>query len=133
MISKLYIFALALLLAGCSSVQHTATGTWRASEDNGDKPGIGIELTRHTETITGRMFLLDPNRPNDFAAGSPRPMRIQHFTDTEIRFAVDWHPDVHDEMILRLSSPLQGYRVHGVLESADHSGTPIDFDFVQTK
>jgi len=101
--------------------------------DNGDKPGMGIEITRHAETITGRMFLLDPNRPKDFAAGSARPMRIQHFTDTEIRFAVDWRSDVHDEMILRLSSPLQHERVRGVLESVDRSGTPRNYEFVRTR
>ena len=131
--SKLVIFALCLLTAGCSSVPSTTTGTWRASVDNGDKPGIGIELTRHAETITGRMFLLDPNRPKDFAAGSARPMRIQYFTDTEIRFAVDWRSDVHDEMILWLSSPLQGQTVHGVLESVDRAGTPRDYEFVRTR
>ena len=101
--------------------------------DNGDKPGIGIELTRHAETLTGRMFLLDPNRPKDFAAGSARPMQIHRFTDTEIRFAVDWKPDVRDEMVLRFSSPLQGETIHGVLESVDRSGTPRDYEFVRTK
>jgi hypothetical protein len=101
--------------------------------DNGDKPGIGIELTRHAESLTGRMFLLDPSRPKDFAAGSARPMLIRRYTDTEIRFRVDWRPDVHDEMVLRLSSPLQGHRVHGVLASADHSDTPRDYEFVRTR
>ena len=130
---KLTIFALFLLTAGCTSVRSTTTGTWRASVDNGDKPGIGIELTRRAETLTGRMFLLHPDRPQDFAAGSPRPMQIHRATDTEIRFAVDWLPDVHDEMILRLTSPLQGERVHGVLESADRSDTPRDYEFVRTR
>lgn len=109
------------------------TGTWRASVDNGDKPGIGIELSRRTETITGRMFLLEPDRPRDFAAGSPRLMQIHRTTETEIRFAVDWLPDVHDEMVLRLSSPLQGKRVHGVLESVDRSGAPRDYEFIRTR
>jgi hypothetical protein len=60
-------------------------------------------------------------------------MQIHRITDTEIRFAVDWLPDVHNEMILRLSSPLQGRRVHGILESADRSDTPRDYEFVRTK
>jgi hypothetical protein len=101
--------------------------------DNGDKPGIGIELTRHAETRSGRMFLLDPNRPKDFAAGSARPMLIHRFTETEIRFAVEWRSDVHEEMILRLRSPLQGQKVQGVLESVDRSGTPRDYEFVRTR
>ena len=128
--SNLAILALCLLAAGCTQVR---TDTWRASVDNGDKPGIGIELTRRAETLTGRMFVLDPNHPKDFSAGSARPMKIHRFTATEIRFAVDWKPDVHDEMLLRLSSPLQDERVHGVLESVDRSGTPRDYEFVRTR
>ncbi|HAB16772.1 MAG TPA: hypothetical protein DCE44_10015 [Verrucomicrobiales bacterium] len=60
-------------------------------------------------------------------------MEIRRFTDTEIRFAVAWKPDVHDEMILRLSSPLRSETVHGVLESVDRSGTPRDYEFVRTR
>ena len=130
---KLTILALCLLTAGCSSLSSTGTGTWRASVSHGDKPGIGIELTRRTDGLTGYMFLMHPDRPHDFAAGSRRPMQIIRTTDTEIRFRVDMLPDVHDEMILRLSSPLQGRRVHGVLESVDHSGTPRDYEFVRKR
>src|SRR5690349_14978624 len=130
---KLTIFALCLLTAGCSSIHSTTTATWRASVDNGDKPGVGIELTRRTETLAGRMFLLQPDRPHDFASGSPRTMQIHRATDTEIRFGVNWLGDIPDEMILRLSSPLQGQRVHGVLESADGSGAPREYEFVRTK
>lgn len=127
---KLAIVALCLLAASCAQIR---TDTWRASVDNGDKPGIGIELTRRGEALTGRMFLLDPNRPKNFSAGSARPMEIHRFTDKEVRFTVEWKPEIHDEMILRLSSPLQGERVHGVLESADRSDTPRDYEFVRTR
>lgn len=128
--SKLAMFVLCLLTTGCAQVR---TETWRASVDNGDKPGIGIELARRTGTLTGRMFLLDPNRPKDFAAGLARPMQIHRFTATEIRFAVEWKPGVHDEMVLRLSSPLQGETAHGVLESAGRPGTPRDYEFFRMK
>lgn len=101
--------------------------------DNGDKPGIGIELVRHAGRLTGSIFLLDPNRPNDFASGSARPMRIHRYTDTEIRFAVDWRSDLQDELILRLSSPLQGQRVRGVLESVNRAGRPRDYEFVRVR
>lgn len=109
------------------------TETWRASVGNGDKPGIGIELTRRKGELIGRMFLLEPDRPQDFAAGSSRRMQIYRATDTEIHFAVDWQPNVRDVMILRLSSPLQGKRVHGVLDSIDGLDTPRHYDFVRTK
>jgi len=101
--------------------------------ENGDKPGIGIELTQNAGRITGQMFLLDPDSPGDFAAGSPRTMYIHHVTEKEIRFRVDWLPDRHDEMVLRLDSPLNADRVKGVLKTADKSGRPQDYEFVRIK
>ena len=115
------------------SVDPATTSTWRGSVDNGDKPGIGIELTVHAGSLTGRLFLLEPDRPHVFSRGSPRRMQIRVATDTEIRFAVDWLPDVHDEMILRLNSPLQGERVRGILESVDGPGQPREYEFVRSK
>lgn len=35
----------------------------RASNDNGDKPGNGIELTLKSNIISGRFFLLEPKKP----------------------------------------------------------------------
>lgn len=117
----------------CGPDTNKTSSTWRASVDNGDKPGIGIELTRDKATLTGRMFLLDPERPKDFTAGSERPMQIHRFNDTEIYFAVDWEEDIHNEMILRLSSPLQLQNIRGVLQSTDKSGTPREYEFIRVK
>lgn len=127
---QIAILTLLLLATSCAQIR---TDTWRASVDNGDKPGIGIELTRRAESLDGRMFLLDPNRPRDFTSGSARPMKIHHFNDNEVRFTVTWKPGVQDGMILRLSSPLQGDKVHAVLESADGSDTPRDYEFVRAR
>lgn len=133
MLLKLITVAICLALIGCVSPDSGSNGTWRASVDNGDRPGIGIELTKHADTVSGRVFLLDPNRPHDFAAGAPRQMQIHNTTDSEIRFAVDWLPSVHDEMILRLNSPLKAKLVRGVLASADGSDTPREYEFIRTK
>ena len=131
--SKLTFAWLSVALAGCSSVGFGTTGTWRASVDNGDKPGIGIELTRNRGSITGRMFLLSPDRPHDFAAGSPHTMQIRYASETEIRFAVDWLPDFHEELILRLSAPLQGRRVRGTLESDEQTDAATEYMFVRIR
>ncbi len=126
------ILALLLVLVGCSSVESDTSATWRASNENGCKPGIGIELTRTTNGFRGFMFLLDPNKPHDFGAGSRHCMEIHDFTEKEIQFAVQWLPTERDEMVLRLTSPLSGRAVSGVLLSADGSSTPLDYEFART-
>ena len=131
--SKLIIVALAFLIAGCSSVGTHTTGIWYASEDNGDKPGIGIELVRTASGIHGSMYLLDPNKPHDFAAGSRRRMEIHSASDREVRFAVQWLPTQRDEMVLRLSSPLASQSVHGVLQSVDGQDEPRAYEFARTR
>jgi hypothetical protein len=123
----------ALTLAGCSSVEPGTSGTWCASEDNGDKPGIGIELTRTPHGVRGFMYLLDPNKPHDFGAGSRRRMEIHESTEREIRFAVQFLPTQRDEMVLRLVTPLTGGSVRGELQSADGQETPKVYEFVRTR
>jgi len=125
-------FLLILVTAGCSSASREAA-MWRASVDNGDKPGIGIELTRHAGALSGRMLLLDPNRPHDFGAGRPFPMQIRQSTETEIRFAVAWPPTLHEELILKLNSPLGSSGVRGTLSDADGTGRSEEYEFTQTR
>jgi hypothetical protein len=130
-LARLAVAVLCLYLTSCSSDKIAATGTWRASVDHGDKPGIGIELTRGASTVTSRMFLLEPNRPHDFSAGSPRLMRILEASEKVIRFDVEWKPGVRSEMVLKLSEPLQGRRVRGTLEETNGSGAPEEFLFLR--
>ena len=125
-------FLLILVTAGCSLGSRKAT-MWRASVDNGDKPGMGIELTRQAGALSGRMLLLDPNRPRDFGAGRSFPMQIRQSTETEIRFAVDWSPTSHKELILKLNSPLGSSGVRGTLSDADGTGRSEEYEFTQTK
>lgn len=130
--SKLTLLALCLI-AGCASPETTATGTWRASEDNGDKPGIGMELVRTAGGVHGWMYLLEPGKPHDFAAGSRRRMEIHHANDREIRFAVQWLPEQREELVLSLASPLAGRAVHGVLRSADGQDQPRAYELVRAR
>lgn len=41
---------------------------WEYATRDGDKPGTGLRLRVSGTEITGTFYLLDPNRPNDFAA-----------------------------------------------------------------
>lgn len=128
----LTIAVLCLFMVGCSSTGGTSH-VWRASEDNGDKPGIGIEIERTGEKIRGAMYLLDPKKPHDFGAGSPRRMEIHQANDREIRFAVQWLATRRDEMVLRFASPLSGRSVRGTLESAEGDDPPRAYQFARVK
>ncbi|HEV8059686.1 MAG TPA: hypothetical protein VGP68_07425 [Gemmataceae bacterium] len=109
------------------------TGTWQASFENGDKPGIGIELIRTKDGLSGWLFLLDPNKPHDFSTGSRRRMEIQKASDREIRFAVQWLPTQRDEMLLLLSSPLAGRSVSAELRSQDGQDEARTYEFIRIK
>lgn len=127
------ILASALLLFGCSTTTPVPNSTWRASEDNGDKPGIGIEIQQYDGRTKGRIFLLDPEHPHDFGAGSPVDMMIHRVTPTAIWFSVAWSPDHHEELIVRFPSELRGRRVVGILETVDQSGAPKEYSFLRIR
>jgi hypothetical protein len=132
--SKLAVFSLCLIFAfGWASLNSKSGGTWRASVGNGDKPGIGIELSRTGNEIRGFIYLLDPNKAHDFTAGSRFPMEIHQTKEREIWFAVNWFPDRHEELVLRLNTPLSSNSVHAVLQSADGKDDPRDFEFIRIK
>ena len=131
--SKLAIFGLCLIFVfGCESLNTKSSGTWRASVENGDKPGVGIELNCTTNGIAGFMYLLDSNKPHDFTAGERQPMQIHQTTEREIRFEATF-AGVHDEMVLRLAKPLGGNLFHAVLQSADGQDEPRDYEFIRIK
>ncbi len=127
------ILASTLLLCGCSMTTTVPISTWRASADNGDKPGIGIEIQQDEGRTKGRIFLLDPEHPHDFGAGSPNDMVIHRVTPTEIWFRVSWSTDVQEELVLRFPSQLRGHRVVGILETVDHSGAPQEYSFFRVR
>jgi hypothetical protein len=131
--SKFIAVGVCLALIGCSSLSTASRGTWRASDANGDKPGIGIELTRTSHGVSGFMYLLDPNKPGGFGAGSRRRMVIHEATEQELRFSVQWSPSQTDEMVLRLATPLRGSSVRGKLQSADGRDTATVYEFARTR
>jgi hypothetical protein len=71
---------------------------WHASEDNGDKPGIGYELEKKSGKVTGVAYLLDPNFPHDFSHGLKCPMTILSQSPKEIRFQVLWNEKIKENI-----------------------------------
>ena len=131
--SKTIALAATLVLVGCSSVGTPSADRWRASVDNGDKPGIGIELLQTPNGLSGFMYLLDPNKPNDFGAGVRRPMEIHDSTEREIRFSVQFPPGPREDMLLRFARPLSGAHIRGELQSVDGKDDPRVYEFVRMR
>lgn len=104
-------------------------GTWRASHPNADSPALAIELVRNGKKYNGAMFLLDPNRPTDFTTGKSYPMTVQSADDHEIHYTVEFLPHEPDELVLKLSKPVDGVSFHAVMETVDGRGSPVEFDF----
>jgi hypothetical protein len=99
-----------------------ADGTWRASEEHGDKPGIGFDITRAGDKITGFGYIIDPNKPGDFSAehSVKIPLEISRADDKVIDFTVQWNDSLKDQMILEPISPIGGKSFVGVLSNFDH-------------
>lgn len=119
-------------LCSCSQ-DHRAvieTGTWRASNDHGDKPGNGIELrVDKTGELQGRFFLLQPEKPNDFLAGVSLPMAINQHTANEVLFSVDFGNGQIDRMKLSFPGGIAGNICEGVLQDQGGGDAPIKFIF----
>jgi len=106
------IFALLPILLSCQKV---GTRVWRASGDNGDKPGIGLELRMDAQEISGYAFLLDPDSPHDFShTGLRRPMTVISQSPNEISFRIAWNETSTEILVFsirkgRLARFIRGY------------------------
>ena len=67
-----------ILLATCS---HRPAAVWEWSEDNGDKPGVGLRFLVSETGSTGRFYLLNPQKPHDLSAA----LQVVPLTDLNIR------------------------------------------------
>jgi hypothetical protein len=94
-------FALVVIFLGC---QHVSSQAWRASEDNGDKPGIGFELRKEGEKVTGSAFLLDPDFPHDFTHGVKLPMMPLEQSAKEVKFSVQWNGRIKETLVFQFKA-----------------------------
>ena len=138
MLPRLLTLCLCVVASGCvqEAVKQTdvrnVRAVWRASEDNGDKPGFGIELTEESGRVNGTFFLLDPNKPHDFKAGKAFPTQVTQSGALELRFVVQLD-NQKDEFIVVLQSPLKGDRVSATLRDLREGTEPVALTFVRQK
>jgi hypothetical protein len=95
MIRLSYTLVLLAALAACTQPAEEHSGqAWRASDENGDKPGIGYELRNDNGKIACDAYILDPDFPHDFSHGRRAAMKIMEQTPTEITARVKWDRDL---------------------------------------
>ncbi|MEQ2006157.1 MAG: hypothetical protein ABMA26_05105 [Limisphaerales bacterium] len=113
-------------LAGC-----TATKTWQASEDHGDKPGTGFKLkVANGRVVSGRFYLLDPERPHDFQRGRSVPIRIRASDSNRVQFELNLGPAQKEQLSLRFLKPLEREPVEAELRDESGTGVPTRLKFV---
>jgi hypothetical protein len=120
------IIACCLLLIGCHKEEK---GVWQAYVARGDNPGLGMELDSDGHHLAGAVYIMDANKPGDFAAGQKYPIQIQSELPNRVVFVVFFAPHQPDIVALKLNGPVAGPSFHGVMQSADGRGDPINFDF----
>ena len=106
---------------------------WRASNDNGDKPGNGIELTLHDSNILGRFFLLEPEKPHNFDAGIAFPIRILERRPHELVCEVRFSPTQLDKFVLKLPESFPQGKFDATMVDAEPGDTPIKFTFKRVR
>jgi hypothetical protein len=96
----MYRLIIAVVLCATFSACNTAEDhgplaqIWRASDENGDKPGIGYELRTEGGKVSGEAYILDPGFPHDFSRGKRAAMAIVGQSPGEITFRVKWNRDL---------------------------------------
>ena len=125
----------ALLFAAVLTVAHASAAdtVWSASEDNGDKPGVGFRLTQSHRGITGVAYLLHPDHPHDFTHGSKRKIEVTASKPTEVCFTLDWGDGKQRSYILQFDAPLESKPVKGTLRQKPANGEPTELTFKRTK
>jgi hypothetical protein len=108
-------------------------GTWRASSENGDKPGIGIELRRKGSALSGTLFVIDPNRPHDFRSGRAFSIRVDKDTGEEVVFTVQFATDNIQTQRLIFDPPANRMKLRGTLEPVPANGSKQEYIFRRIK
>jgi len=134
---------MALIIAGfvgCGPPEAEKAGSdhlkrvWRASTDNGDKPGNGIEITKSGSGLLGKFFLLDPDKPHDFTAGTALELRMVPRNDRVFECSVILDNAFTDRFLLKLPRSFPAKEFVGVVDSAEFDGGSIvQFTFRQVE
>jgi hypothetical protein len=89
------LFITLAFLATVSECDHPTGGrSWHASDDRGDKPGIGYVLRIENGQVAGEAYIMDAAFPHDFSHGRRAAMKTVGQTPTEMTFRVRWNKDL---------------------------------------
>ena len=106
---------------------------WRASNDYGDKPGNGIELSLIGNEISGKFFILQPENSRNFDAGRMFPIRILKRRERELVCEVTFSPLQTDKFIIKLPATFPEDEFVATTEDAEPGAIPIEFRFKRAK
>ena len=123
-----------LILSGCGKDKGLKNDVqvWRASNDNGDKPGIGIELTRVGDRMFGRFFILDPGKPHDFEAGLAYAIHVKEQKNDKLICEVSLEAGHTDSFTLQLPKSFPKDQFVGVFQRSERKA-PIEYKFTRIK
>lgn len=120
---------------GCSSLieARSGAGVWRASDDYGDKPGSGIELELNSGKLSGRYYILEPEKSDDFASGGSFPMTLSKRSSTEFICEVSFNPAEVDKFVLKLPGKFPDEEFVATTTDTEPGAEPIEFKFRKIK
>jgi hypothetical protein len=90
----LRLFITLAFLATASECDHPAGREWSASDERGDKPGIGYVLRDDNGRISGEAYIIEADHPHDFAHGRRAEMKIISQSTQEMTVQVQWNRDL---------------------------------------
>lgn len=121
--------------SGClkAKSQMPAVSVWRASNEYGDKPGNGIELTARGNEISGRFFILEPEKPRNFDTGRSFTIRILERHVRKFVCEVKFNANQIDKFVLTLPQSFPQDQFVATTHDLEPGTTPIDFVFRRLK
>jgi hypothetical protein len=93
------------LLATASECAHPVGQEWRASDERGDKPGIGYVLRKGDGQITGEAAIIEAAHPHDFSHGRSAAMTILKQSPAEMTVHVRWNKDLEATFRIQFKQP----------------------------
>lgn len=106
---------------------------WRASESNGDKPGVGYEIIDKSGKISGSFLLFEPNRPHNFETAVRIPMTLVKVSTNQYRATVHYPKSEADELDIRFDGPLEGSAKKAVIQQLNQPSSAGEFIFLRKR
>ncbi len=88
------LFVTLAVLATASECAHPAGPEWRASDERGEKPGIGYVLRNDNGRITGEACIIEAAHPHDFAHARAAAMTVLAQSPADMTVHVRWNKDL---------------------------------------